>query len=115
MKPFEKIINPGTMPLGRRNRQVYCRITYSAAGRLSITGVVGPWHSGSCAGPCGQIVGELANIDRFHRGWGYQAVRRFMELWNEWHLNDIDGKEVPDTAIQFLMELPETKNKPAWV
>lgn len=85
MEDFEKIVNPGFAREGGR-WAVFCKIEYKA-GRLSITGVVGPMKGGDCRGSCGQIVG--AEIVEYMEGWTPALVQEFYAIWDAWHLNDM--------------------------
>ena len=66
---------------------VYCRIEYKDA-KLSITGVVGPRYNGNCAGSCGQIYDSI-DINNYAKSWSKSKVAKFIDIWKEWHLNDI--------------------------
>ena len=73
-----------------RNMPVYAWIKYEN-GRLSISGVEGPnWHGG-CLGSCGQIDSHLTPelFTSFAPGWDRATVRRFLDVWDKWHLNDM--------------------------
>lgn len=142
---MNKVIRLGTAPVGGRRASVFCRIRLKD-GELSITGVEGPLASGSALGGCGQIVGHL---DPFSinpaPGWDRAKVHRFLELWDQWHLNhmragcthqrengekevgkpcDVCGyrygsawlsAELPQHVVDFMESLPESDKKPAWV
>jgi hypothetical protein len=88
MKSFCKVVNPGKINVNGRLRPVFVKIEY-ADGRLSLRGVVGPWHSGNCAGSCGQCQESLANITQYTNGWSKADVRMLIGMWNAWHLNDM--------------------------
>lgn len=89
MKPFIKVVNPGMIEIGGRSREVFVEIVYTDDGELTLHGVVGPWHSGNCAGSCGQIDGELKDINRFHKNWSREKVRELRKVWKERHLNHL--------------------------
>jgi len=80
-----KIVNPGLS----ENGQVYCRIEVDDKGTLSISGVEGPLALGNCRGSCGQIRG--VEIKSFSKGWNQEMLRKFYEIWKEWHLNDMQA------------------------
>lgn len=87
MEDFEKIVNPGAQDVGRATlAPVFCRIRYKA-GKLSITGAIGPMRNGDCRGSCGQIVG--AEINEYADGWTPALVSEFYAVWNAWHLNNM--------------------------
>lgn len=82
--------------IGLLNRHsVFCKITISDGGNLSITGVVGPDRRGNCAGSCGQIVDELKFItesttgNELAPGWSEELLNEFIDIWDKWHLNDM--------------------------
>jgi hypothetical protein len=87
MEQFVKVVNPGKIGIGGRLREMFVRIEFRENGELSILGVVGPWHSGNCAGSCGQCDEELEQISVFHRGWSKARARKLRQVWNDWHLN----------------------------
>jgi hypothetical protein len=169
MKPFVKVVNPGKIEIGGRLREMFVSIELRSNGELSICGVVGPWHSGNCAGSCGQCDEQLENISVFHKGWSKAKTKRLRQVWNDWHLNYMrpgcvhqaewdtgkvlempderkenagwvtpgehpegllgkpcpvcgyeygsawNKEDVPDTVLDWLYKLPDTRKTPAWV
>jgi hypothetical protein len=89
MNSFTKIINPGKIKIGARCHEMFVRIKFCPDGQLSLAGVVGPWHSGNCAGSCGQCDEELEDISVFHKGWSKEKTRKLRRIWNDWHLNHL--------------------------
>jgi len=90
-KDFTKIVRLGTETTGGgRSYGVYCKIVYKD-GNLSITGVEGPLRSGNCLGACGQIVMHLKAEDftSFAPGWNKAKLLQFLDIWDKWHLNDM--------------------------
>ena len=90
-KDFTKIVRLGTENTGGgRSYGVYCKIVYKD-GNLSITGVEGPLRSGNCLGACGQIVMHLKAEDftSFAPGWNKAKLLQFLDIWDKWHLNDM--------------------------
>ena len=91
MKPgIDKIIRPGTVKVGRRTVDLYCRIYYGQSNgkwRLSITGVEGPLRNGDCVGGCGQVNLRESYVSPAN-GWDADKIERFLFLWDRWHLND---------------------------
>lgn len=108
---FERVLCPGTIPndasRGPARVPVFCKVTFSAEGRLSVTGVVGPRSNGDAWGSSGQIgMGfsrrNPADNDRrygdalvtpadfvFDAGWDAELWLDFLEVWERWHLNDM--------------------------
>ena len=107
IKPFVKIVNPCFIEISGRKREVFVEITYAESGELTLHGVIGPWHSGNCAGSCGQIVDELQNINRYHRHWSRKRVQALRRVWNDWHLNHMRAgcihQDGWDTAKELAM------------
>lgn len=83
----------------KRGYRVYARIEYTD-GKLSICGVEGPLASGNCRGSCGQIaMQDPPHIDELAPGWTRTMLREFWDIWDEWHLNDMQQACVhQDTA-----------------
>lgn len=91
----EKVVRVGRLPEG----DIFCKITFKD-GKLSISGVVGPRRDGNCNGDCGQIRMSFKEYDhRGHRtledialqdnGWTKEMVKKFFDIWDRWHLNDM--------------------------
>jgi hypothetical protein len=120
MSVFTKIVNPGTVEIGGRRREVFVKIEYREDGELSLTSVVGPWHSGNCAGSCGQIIDELKRIrpGYYHKGWTAVKVRGLRRIWRAWHLNHMfpgcEHQDKWDTDKTLLLPSGETKTA-GWV
>jgi hypothetical protein len=90
-KDFTKIVRLGTENTGGgRSYDVFCKITYKD-GRLSVSGVEGPTIGGDCLGACGQIVMHLKAEDftSFAPGWDKAKLLQFLDIWDKWHLNDM--------------------------
>jgi hypothetical protein len=91
---FNKIVRPGTAAHYDEGRRfsVYCHIKFKD-GKLSITGVEGPYQGGNCAGGCGQIDmhmdAKYRERMKFAPGWDAAKFERFLEVWKHWHLNDM--------------------------
>lgn len=101
---FKKVVHPADEDVsggGIRTRfvPVFAKIEYSADGRLSISGVVGPRANGDCAGSCGQINMSFKEYNkrgymtldelRLAPGWTREKLRQFFDVWDRWHLNDM--------------------------
>jgi hypothetical protein len=118
MEQFVKIVNPGKIKIGGRLREVFVKIKFREDGELSITGVVGPRHSGSCAGSCGQCDGALEEISVFHKGWSRERARKLRLVWNDRHLNHMRPGCVHQAEWDTgrLLEMPDGGKKAAgWV
>ena len=104
---FGKVIHPCDVPLWNGKKYpLFCEIELSNDGRLSITGVIGPTKSGNSMGGCGQVDMEFAHRNpshndkrysnlttpeqlRFAPGWDAEKWYTFLEIWHDWHLNDM--------------------------
>lgn len=100
-REFKKVVRIGTMAAGypEAQRDVFARIEYSADGRLSIAGTVGPKSNGDAHGSSGQFIMSFKEYDE--RGsdtladitpapqWDAVKVKRFFDAWGAWHLNDM--------------------------
>ena len=97
---IEKVIFPGVNSHGDN---VFCKIKFKD-GKLSITGVEGPKRNGDANGSCGQIAmgyfhrnpahndsrySNPTRIVTFQQGWSEKLWLDFLEVWNDWHLNDM--------------------------
>jgi len=92
---MEKIIKPGKV----EGHKVFCKITTKEESnqlKLSITGVIGPMRNGNAHGG-GQIVmdwrGKNAHNPKvtFSPGWSQKLFDKFLDIWDKWHLNDIQA------------------------
>lgn len=105
MKPFYKVVNPGKIMcyLPRMGKDaptnVFCKIELNERDRdreglkLSISGVEGPLYNGNCLGSCGQIDMHLkpTSFVQFGPGWDAGKIAKFLEIWGQWHLNDMEA------------------------
>lgn len=96
MNSFRKLITPLWIkyPYQKTSMLVFCTISYKN-GRLSITGVEGPNSHGGCRGSCGQIDTHLRQFDykmKFATGWSEELFRKFLDVWDKWHLNDMHAE-----------------------
>lgn len=95
---IDKVVRLGTVPLyegSKQNMSVYCKIKY-ADGRLSISGVEGPMHNGNARGSAGQIVmhyntAQARSEIKPAPGWDAHKITKFFEVWEKWHLNDMQA------------------------
>ena len=89
MNAIDKTLRLGTRKTyGGRAYSVYCKVRYDGT-RLSITGVEGPLASGNCLGGCGQIDMHWTPLHTYAPGWDSRKVRKFLDTWRQWHLNDM--------------------------
>jgi hypothetical protein len=118
MNSFVKVVNPGKIEINGRFREMFVRIEFRSDGGLSLSGVVGPWHSGNCAGSCGQCDEELEEIGAFHTGWSKETVKKLRQVWNDWHLNHMRPGCVHQAEwdTSKMLETPDGEVKEAgWV
>lgn len=89
---FAKTMIVGHELIGKRREKVWVNISYRD-GRLSFTGEFGPRASGNARGSCGQIEMSMPGgkgiipVDP----WNQEMVTRLFNLWNRWHLNDMQA------------------------
>lgn len=142
MKDFTKDVCVGVKETyGGRRYSVWCHIKY-LDGKLSITGVEGATHGGNCLGSCGQIYDELKDFVRLEPEWTSEMLVWFISVWKKWHLNDMQAgcehqrksgsqdkcdicdyeygsawltMEVPETVLDALKNLPESKKSYCWI
>jgi hypothetical protein len=86
---------------------IFCKVILED-GRLSMSGVMGPLASGNARGGCGQIDMEFKHRDmedndkrysglikasniEFAPGWDKDKWFDFLDIWKEWHLNDMQA------------------------
>ena len=110
-----KVINPGRMEVyeGSNKARVFCKIEY-IKGCLSITGVVGPTVGGNARGGCGQIIMEFKEYDErgYHTlqdielasGWSRAMLKKFFDIWNQWHLNDMRAECIHQREMGWTYE-----------
>lgn len=105
---IRKVVNPISIEIYRTpsravRAQVFIEIKYSEDGRLSITGVEGPKTNGDALGACGQIDMHLREEDRkdwiYQEGWNSKMMDRLLEIWNTYHLNDMNAGTPEQTAF----------------
>jgi len=91
MEAFTHVVSPGAVKgWNDRYMKVYVTIQYTSDGRLSITGVEGPRANGNCAGGCGQIQLDPEKF-RLNKGWTRAMVDDLRDVWERWHLNDLNA------------------------
>lgn len=108
---MNKIIKVGTV----ENRPLYCKIVYND-GRLSITGVIGPKKNYGSHGGAGQVIMSFLEYDRRghltlsnitpSQGWDYATIKRFFDVWDRWHLNDMQAGS--PRQMDYLRLHPQT-------
>lgn len=93
MENFKKVVNPcQCMVWNRRGidqhlAQAFAEIEYKDR-ELTVHGVIGPRPSGNCDGSCGQCVDEIREGTP-NGDWTVEMLKRFCEIWDEWHLNHV--------------------------
>lgn len=103
---FTKVVHVGTVDAGLDAPvSLFCSIKFND-GRLSITGVEGPMRSGNCRGGCGQVVMHEWFFHTYAPGWDAAKVARFREVWDRWHLNDMQAGSPAQST--YLREHPVT-------
>ncbi len=97
MNNFIKTIKLGHLP---KIGNVFAKVTFYS-GKLSITGVEGPKSNGNCAGSCGQIEMHMDNdyLSSLSGGLPLADLQRFVAVWREWHLNDMQAGTPKQTAV----------------
>jgi hypothetical protein len=83
-QPFVRVVHLGRGPRG----SVFCKVSFDAAGNLSITGVEGPKRNGDCMGSCGQIVMSPCTVTDYAPGWDAEKVGKLWQVWDRWSGND---------------------------
>ena len=91
MENFRKVVNPcqclvwNRRGTGKRLVPAFAEIEYKDR-ELTVHGVIGPRPSGNCDGSCGQCVDEIREGTP-NGDWTVEMLKRFCEIWDEWHLN----------------------------
>lgn len=102
MENFEKVINPlKLVRYDKKKFNVFLKIKF-IDGKLSISGVEGPFSNGNCAGACGQIIMSYKERPQDYLmadPYTGETVKKIMEIWDEWHLNDMNAGTVAQTAV----------------
>ena len=110
MNDMNKIVFIGN---NEQNHRVFCRIRIKD-GNLSITGVESPLSNGDCLGSAGQIVTNYkeasSHIVSYAKGWNEVMFKRFIDVWDKWHLNDMVSHCEHVDLIAYNKEL-EVKGK----
>jgi hypothetical protein len=86
---MKRIISPVTNKT--YNEQVYdvhVEIEFKE-GKLSMHGVGGALRNGNCLGSCGQNMEEVLSGTP-KEGWTPEMVQKLVEVWDRWHLNDMN-------------------------
>jgi hypothetical protein len=79
-------------------------------GRLSISGVSGPKANGDACGSCGQNTGDLLEVSSFATGWSAGMCAKLAEVWERWHLNDMQAGS--PAQRKWLCDNPVTATYP---
>lgn len=93
MEAFTKVVRVGQGP----NGNVFCEVAWDGA-CLSIHGVEGPFSNGNCRGACGQINMHDWGVTNYAPGWTPELEKRFREVWDKHHLNDMQAGSPAQTA-----------------
>lgn len=83
----------------------FCKIEWSDR-RLSISGVIGPRASGNCLGSAGQCT-ESIRDGRPADGWTREMLDKFCDIWDRWHLNDMNPCCEHQRELGWLEEAKE--------
>ena len=57
-------------------------------GKLSLTGVQGPYSNGNAWGACGQIQDYILDVIP-NSDWTKSKIEELKDVWDKWHLNDM--------------------------
>lgn len=94
MEDFKKIVRVGKTSDGN----AFAKIEYKA-GKLSISGAIGPMSNGDATGSCGQWVMSMKPSSiKPAPGWTVGKVAHFLNVWDKWHLNDMQAGSPAQTA-----------------
>lgn len=91
---MRKVINPCTCKVygGKSGNEsmanAFAEITFEG-GRLSISGVIGPMSNGNCRGSAGQCT-DAIRAGTPANGWTREMLDKFCDIWDRWHLNDMN-------------------------
>lgn len=89
---IDKVTRIGSRPsYNNRSMSIYCHIEFKNK-KLSITGVEGPLRNGDALGSCGQINSIIQeNLEDItpSQGWDKLKICQFINIWDQWHLNDM--------------------------
>jgi len=95
-RSINKVVRIGVI----ENASIFCKISYKN-GKLSISGVEGPMRNGNARGSCGQIIMGFKEFDdRGYKslndiepaeGWTPELIKQFFDVWDVWHLNDMQA------------------------
>jgi hypothetical protein len=106
---MKKIIHPCDVPMyDGKKYPLFCAIEFEN-GHLSITGVIGPNRWGNAKGGAGQVDMEFDHRNPAHNdtrysdpikardlhfpnGWNVEKWYTFLEIWHDWHLNDLHAE-----------------------
>lgn len=88
MRPFTRVLLPGTVPDGSRRFSLFVTVKWDGA-RLSIVGVEGPMKNGNARGGCGQVGVSRDLVPAV--GWTPDMVDALRSAWDRWHLNDMNA------------------------
>lgn len=109
---MKKVMRIGSVkedPRDRQGRSIYFVLEHKHYG-WSFIGVIGPTPKGNALS-CGQIHGAFVGSDawikmeniRFAKGWNEKRLRRYLAIWNKYHMTEA----VPQKVLDWLDNLPE--------
>ncbi len=103
---FKKVMRIGTIKTyGGRGASIFIEAALND-GKISLHGCIGPLPSGNSLGGCGQIDMEFAHRNpadndsryehptkpsdiKFAKGWNAAKWFDLLDIWKQWHLNDM--------------------------
>ncbi len=108
---MKKVINPCFCKTYRSSgmevmSRAFAEIEFSN-GRLSIHGVIGPMVGGNCLGGAGQCVEEMREGTP-NDGWTREMLDKFCNIWDRWHLNDMNPCCEHQRSLGWLEQAKET-------
>ncbi len=107
---MKKTIMPGRVQIGKYLRPVHITIDIEKKDKglvLSISGIEGALRSGNAYGGCGQIdvdyahrnpkdndprYTEFKHLVKFAPGWTEDLWFDLLDIWERWHLNDMNAE-----------------------
>ena len=97
---IKKIVNIGSIDIDGLRAGIFCSVKIKND-TLHISGVIGPKYNGDAIGSCGQIDMDFQHRNQkgtdlitpdqiaFNSDWNSETWFDFLDLWKNWHLNDM--------------------------
>lgn len=85
---MKKVVQPSICEVYKGQASAFAKIEYED-GCLSICGVIGPMSNGNCKGSAGKCVDEIRQGSPAE-GWSDEMLQKFCDIWDRWHLNDLN-------------------------